>query len=44
MTRLRSTTTSPMVAAMSSVAQPTIAPTSAAAADCSKSGCMRAMR
>ena len=44
MTRLRSVTTRPIVAAISSVAQPTIAPTSAAAGACSNSGCMRAIR
>src|SRR6185312_1921598 len=44
MTRLRSVTTRPIVAAISSVAQPMIAPTSAAAGACSNSGCMRAIR
>ena len=44
MTRLRSVTTRPIVAAISSVAQPTIAPTSAAAGACSNIGCMRAIR
>src|SRR5215216_3600702 len=44
MTRLRSVTTRPIVAAISSVAQPTTAPTSAAAGACSNSGCMRATR
>src|ERR671924_1126662 len=43
-TRLRLVTTRPIVAAISSVRQPTIAPTSAAAGACSKSGCMRAIR
>ena len=44
MTRLRSVTTSAIVAAIRSVAQPTIAPTSAAVGACSNSGCMRAIR
>jgi hypothetical protein len=44
MIRLRSVTTRPIVAAMNSVTQPTIAPTSAASGACSKSGCMRAIR
>ena len=44
MTRLRSVTTRPIEAAISSVAQPTIEPTSAAAGACSKIGCMRAIR
>ena len=44
MTRLRSVTTSAIVAAMISVRQPMIAPTSAAAGASSNSGCMRAMR
>ena len=44
MTRLRSVTTMPIVAATKSVTQPMIMPTSAAAADCSNSGCMRAIR
>ena len=34
----------PIVAATKSVSAPMIVPTSAAAADCSKSGCMRAIR
>jgi hypothetical protein len=41
---LRSVTTSAIVAATSSVTQPTIAPTSAATGACSKNGCMRAIR
>ena len=44
MTRLRSVTARPIVPAISSVTQPMIAPTSDAASDSSKSGCMRAMR
>ena len=44
MTRLRSVTTRPIVAAISSVAQPRIAPTSAAAGARSKNGYMRAIR
>ena len=44
MTRLRSVTTSAIVAAITSVRQPMIAPTSAAAGACSKNGCMRAIR
>ena len=36
--------TRPTVAAISSVRQPPIAPTSAAVVDCSNSGCMRAIR
>ena len=44
MTRLRSVTTRPIVAATSSVVAPTIAPTSAAIGACSNSGCMRAIR
>ena len=44
MTRLRSVTTRPIVAAISSVTQPTIAPTAAASGACSKSGCRRAIR
>jgi hypothetical protein len=44
MTRLRSVTTSAIVAATSIVRQPMIAPTSAAAGASSNSGHMRAMR
>src|SRR5919106_1020352 len=44
MTRFKSVTTRPIVAAISSVRQPTIAPTSAAAGACSNSGYMRAIR
>jgi hypothetical protein len=44
MTRLRSVTTSAIVAAITSVSVPMIAPTSAAAGASSKSGCMRAIR
>ena len=44
MTRLRSVTTRPIVAAISSVTQPMIAPTAAASGACSNSGCMRAIR
>src|SRR3954453_14055429 len=44
MTRLRSVTTRPIVAATTIVTQPTTAPTSAAAGACSNSGCMRAIR
>ena len=44
MTRLRSVTTRAIDAAISSVRQPMIAPTSAAAGACSNSGCMRAIR
>src|SRR3954470_21475008 len=44
MTRLRSVTTRPIVAATSSVRQPMIDPTSPAAGACSNSGCMRAIR
>ena len=44
MTRLRSVTTRPIVAAITSVTQPMTAPMSAAAGACSNSGCMRAIR
>ena len=44
MTRLRSVTTSAIVAAISSVTQPITDPTSAAVGACSKNGCMRAIR
>ena len=44
MIRLRSVTTSPIVALTISVRQPMIAPTAAALSDCSKSGHMRAIR
>ena len=44
MTRLRSVWTSAIVPAMSSVAQPTTAPTACAAGASSNSGCMRAIR
>ena len=44
MTRLRSVCTMAIVAATSSVRQPTIAPTSAAVVAISKNGCMRAIR
>ena len=44
MTRFRSVCVSAIVAAMSSVTAPTIAPTAAAAGVISKSGHMRAMR
>ena len=44
MTRLMSVCDSAMVAAMTSVAQPTTVPTSAAAVASSNSGCMRAIR
>ena len=44
MTRLMSVCTIAIVAAITSVAQPMIAPTSAAVGASSNSGCMRAIR